>query len=581
LRNVVVWLVAPLALGLATVVLAQGVPDDSAARLQGNGGLEESEEGIPVTDALTISKCGTCHTKDAKGNLSRLSWIRTTPEGWSQAIKRMVRQNGLQISPTDARSIIKYLASDHGLAPEEAKPVMYMTEHRIVDETLIPNEAVRGGCASCHAFGQPMQWRRSKADWKLLQNLHVALYAQAEVMYRRPASAAGQEGPPDPNDRGPTQADAALDFLSKNATLHTPEWEAWRARMRTPQLAGKWLVTASAPGKGRFVGEMTVEPGAGKDEFKTSVVLTSLKDGSTLKRTGSGIVYAGYAWRGRSQGKPSAKLDDLNSEAREALWIAPNQASAEGRWYWGEYQEFGFDVKLVRASGPAVTAVAPYALKAGSQAVPVKIYGAGLPAGLAAGDIHLGSGVTVTKVVSATASEVDVQVDVAADATSGPRDAEVKGAVLERAVPVFHKIDYIKVTPETALAHLGSDVHPKGYQQFEAIGYENGPDGKPNTADDVALGPVDVDWKVEEFLAVYNDDDKAFVGQLGPTALFTPASDGPNPKRKFSRNNYGDVWVVATAKTEKDKFGKPLSGRAYMVVTVPSYQRWDQPEVSQ
>jgi quinohemoprotein amine dehydrogenase len=581
LRNVVVWLVAPLTLGLATVVLAQGVPDDPAARPQSGAGLEETEAGIPVTDALTISKCGTCHTKDSKGNLSRLSWIRTTPEGWSQAIKRMVRQNGLQISPADARSVIKYLATDHGLAPEEAKPVMYMTEHRIVDETLIPNEAVRGACASCHAFGQPMQWRRSKTDWKLLQNLHMALYAQAEVMYRRPASAAGSEGPPDPNDRGPTQADAALDFLSKSAQLHTPQWEAWRARMRTPELDGKWLVTASAPGKGRFVGEMTVEPGAAKDEFKTSVVLTSLKDGSTLKRTGTSVVYAGYAWRGRSRGTPGAKLDNLNSEAREALWIAPNQSSAEGRWYWGEYQEFGFDVKMIRAGGPAVIAVAPYALKAGSKGMPVKIYGASLPTGVAAGDVHLGSGVTVTKVVSSTPSEVDVEVDVADDATSGPRDAEVKGAVLERAVPVYHKVDYIKVTPETGLAHLGSDVHPKGYQQFEAIGYEDGPDGKPNTSDDVALGPIDVDWKVEEFMAVYNDDDKDFVGQLAPTALFTPASDGPNPKRKFSRNNYGDVWVVATAKTEKDKFGKPLSGRAYMVVTVPSYQRWDQPEVSQ
>ena len=581
MRKVLAGLIATSALGLATVVLAQGLLGVQPSHAQRSGGQEETEEGVPVTDALTISKCSACHTKDSKGNLSRISWIRTTPEGWSQAIKRMVRQNGLQISPAEARSIIKYLASDHGLAPEEAKPVMYLTEHRIQDETLIPNEAVRGGCAACHAFAQPMSWRRSKADWQLLQNLHVALYSQAEVMYRRPASAAGREGPPDPSDHGPTQADAALDFLSKNAPLHTPEWEAWRARMRAPQLTGKWLVSASVPGKGRFVGEMTVEPGAAKDEFKTSAVLTSLKDGSVLKRKGTSVVYGGYAWRGRSQGTPGAKLDDLNSEAREALWVAPNQSTAEGRWYWGEYQEFGFDVKLVRATGPTLVAVGPYALKAGSKDVQVKLYGANLPTGLSAGAVHLGSGVTVKRVVSSTPSEVDVDVDVAADATSGLRDAEVQSAVLERAIPVFHKIDYIKVTPETAMARLGSDVHPRGYQQFEAIGYEKGPGGKPGGADDVMVGPIDVDWKVEEFMAVYNDDDKDFVGQLSKTALFIPASDGPNPKRKFSRNNYGDVWVVATAKTEKDKFGKPLSGRSYMVVTVPSYQRWDQPEVSQ
>jgi quinohemoprotein amine dehydrogenase len=61
--------------------------------------------------------------------------------------------------------------------------------------------------------------------------------------------------------------------------------------------------------------------------------------------------------------------------------------------------------------------------------------------------------------------------------------------------------------------------------------------------------------------------------------LFTPASDGPNPERKFSRNNYGDVWVVATSKTEKEKDGRPMIGKGYLVVTVPTYIKWDQPEV--
>src|SRR5579863_2796033 len=60
---------------------------------------EPAEEGIPVTDPLVISRCGTCHTKDAKNNLSRISWERTTPEGWEQAIKRMVRLNGMTITP--------------------------------------------------------------------------------------------------------------------------------------------------------------------------------------------------------------------------------------------------------------------------------------------------------------------------------------------------------------------------------------------------------------------------------------------------------------------------------------------------
>src|ERR1700675_690497 len=79
---------------------------------------EKPEEGIPVTDPLVIAKCGTCHTKDDKGNLSRISWERTTPEGWEEAIKRMVRLNGVQLKPEEARAMVKSLSTTHGLAPE-------------------------------------------------------------------------------------------------------------------------------------------------------------------------------------------------------------------------------------------------------------------------------------------------------------------------------------------------------------------------------------------------------------------------------------------------------------------------------
>src|SRR5215831_5934823 len=74
---------------IAASVFAQG---------RGGGGAppatEKPEEGFPVTNQLVIEKCGTCHKKDDKGQLSRISWERTTPEGWEEAIKRMVRLNG-------------------------------------------------------------------------------------------------------------------------------------------------------------------------------------------------------------------------------------------------------------------------------------------------------------------------------------------------------------------------------------------------------------------------------------------------------------------------------------------------------
>jgi quinohemoprotein amine dehydrogenase len=549
------------------------------------------EEGIPVTDPLVISKCGTCHAKDAKGNLSRISWERSTPEGWEEAIKRMVRLNGLTLSPADARSIVKYLATYHGLAPSEAKPVMYMPEHRMIDETLVPNDDVRTACTTCHPIGRALSWRRSKDDWKLLENLHVGLYAQADAHFRR-GGRGGGAAPGQPPVAGAAPAtpastqepgDVALDFLAKSAPLHSTEWAEWRARLRAPRIAGKWLVSAYLPGYGKYVGDLTIEPGAADDEFKTSVTLKSLKTGATLKRTGTGLVYAGYSWRGRSKGvtAPGPKPDDASKEARETLWISPDQSFAEGRWFWGEYQEFGFDVKLTRASSePSLISTANYSLKAGGPAT-LHIIGDNLPSSIAPADLDLGAGVKIVKIGTHTKTDLMVDVDIAKDAVPGKRDMALGRSTVQNAFAIYDKIDYIKVTPETALARLGSEVHPKGYQQFEAIGFNNGADGKPHTADDVELGPIDVDWSVEEFMAVYGDDDKSFVGNLSETALFTPASDGPNPERKFSRNNYGDVWIVATAKKEKDKEGKPLTNRSYLVVTVPTYIKWDQPEVSQ
>jgi quinohemoprotein amine dehydrogenase len=261
--------------------------------------------------------------------------------------------------------------------------------------------------------------------------------------------------------------------------------------------------------------------------------------------------------------------------------VSRDQSQMEGRWFWGGYDEFGIDVTLRRAGNdPAVFGLDRTAVRSGSPALQVGIHGDNLPAGIQAGDIDLGSGVAVKRIVSATPKLITVEIDVAPDAIPGKRDVAVRRAVAPGAFAIYDKIDYLKVAPEAALARLGGTTHPKGYQQFEAIAWNRGPDNKPNTPDDVNLGPVEAQFSVEEFLAVYGDDDKDFVGKLSPTGLFTPATEGPNPKRRFGRNNYGDVWVVATH-TPKETPDKPITARAHLVVTIPLYVRWDQPEVAQ
>ena len=134
-----------------------------------------------------------------------------------------------------------------------------------------------------------------------------------------------------------------------------------------------------------------------------------------------------------------------------------------------------------------------------------------------------------------------------------------------------------------AMSRVGGVTFPKMLAQFEAWGYQNGPDGKPDTADDIDLGMVDAAWSMEEYTATYDDDDITFVGRLNQaTGQFTPNIEGPNPNRKGSRNNVGDVWVVAqyNAAASSGTPARTLKARAHLLVTVPLYMRFD-PTVSQ
>jgi quinohemoprotein amine dehydrogenase len=529
------------------------------------------EAGFPVKDPLTLSKCGACHAPDAKGNMTRISYIRTTPEGWEEAIKRMVRLNGLQLSPEEARSILRYLSDYHGLAPEENAKIAYFTEHRIIDEK-IPSPDVAHSCAACHALAKPLSWHRTPADWKYLENMHIAFFPS--VRYTAFDHAHGEPGAAPP--KGPTPADQALEYIAKSSPLHTTEWAEWQASMQAPKLAGRWLISGSEPGRGRFFGEMTIEPSATGDSFNTETKLTYTDGGSALLCSGKALVYTGYAWRGRSMVEQAGKSSpEAPQTVRQVMALSRDQNEFNGRWFWGEYQEFGMDVTMRRAtSAPMVLGLDVASLKAGASDATVRIYGDALPSNLSASDVDLGPGVKVTKVVDQQPGVVTVSATVSPDAAAGNRMVAVKSATLPAAYAVYDHIDFLKVTPTTSIAHLGGAPHPKGYVQFETIAFNNGPDGKPNTGDDINLGPVPATYKLEEFVASYGDDDTDFVGSVDArTGLFTPASDGPDPKRKSMRNNYGDVWVTASYEAFK--------ARSYLVVAVPQYVSWDQPEVGQ
>ncbi|PYT04326.1 MAG: quinohemoprotein amine dehydrogenase subunit alpha [Acidobacteria bacterium] len=573
---VAAFLFSPLLLTFDAPSQSQTQPAQTPTPAADDKSKDAAEEGIPVKSQLVIDRCVACHKKDEKGNLTRISFERTTPEGWQQVIKRMIRLNGLTLSPDEAKQIVKYLSNNHGLAPEEAKPAFYEAEKRVIDEKL-PDESLRATCILCHSLGRVLSQRRSREEWELLGNLHVGMFpvVSFQGFYRFPQPASAPP-PTDPDQRHPL--DKSIDYLAKNYPLTTPEWGAWRANMRAPKLQGRWLVSAYQLGRGQIYGEMLVEPTSVEDEFTTKLTLRYVKDGSVVTRSGRGIVYSGYSWRGRStsgEGKEPA-------ENREAMFVSRDWATMEGRWFWGAYDEFGIDVSLRRISAePLIAGVDRVGLKSPSTNVQVHVYGANLPSDIKREEIDFGPGVQVKRVVNVKSDDVTVEVDVASGASNGYRDISLRRYFAPRAVAVFDKVDYIKVSPDAGMARVGGVSFPKQFQQFDAVAYNRGPDGKPQTADDVSLGVADVEWSIDEFPATFDDDDKDYVGVLSNNGLFTPAIEGPNPKRKKGVNNYGDVWVVATYKPkDAARDAQPLKARSYLVVTVPLYVKWDQPEVS-
>ena len=534
---------------------------------------EEIESGIPVTSEVVRRSCSPCHTSDSKQRMSRISWRRTTPEGWELTIKRMVSLNGVKLDPGDAREVLRYLSTNQGLAPEEALPASFEAEKRMIDYKYAASKDTEETCSKCHSMGRVISQRRSKSEWELLINMHRGYYPLSDFQaFRRmgpPQTQPGPDGRP-PDNRHPMEK--AIPQLAEALPLRTPEWSAWSANMRTPRLAGRWAFSGYQIGKGPFYGETTIRAGEKDGEFETETRYVRVKTGEVITRQGRSVVYTGFQWRGRSRAGSNDK-DGL----REVMFLARGERQLSGRWYTGAYDETGMDVTLTRlGSDPAVLGVDHHALPTGSSRE-IKIYGANFPANLDPSGVDFGRGVTIKRVIGTSPTEARVEVEVAKDASAGVRDVLVAGASATGAITVFDKIDAIKVTPTSGMARVGGANFPRGYQQFEAIAFSNGPDTKPDTKDDIDLGAVDVAWSVEEYTATYNDDDKQFVGTLDDSGLFTPNLDGPNPKRRNNADNVGDVWVVATYKTPD---GRTLRARALLIVTVPIYMRFDQPEVA-
>ena len=232
----------------------------------------------------------------------------------------------------------------------------------------------------------------------------------------------------------------------------------------------------------------------------------------------------------------------------------------------------GPDITLQQiGTAPIITGVYPRALRRG-ETTRVTIYGGDLKDTRSGAELNFGSGVSIETIERSQDYELVVRLKIDTDAVVGARDLFAFESTLEGAIIVHDGIDRIVVTPATGMARIGGASFPKGYQTFDAIAYNDGPDGEAVTEDDLELGRVDVSWSLEEYAATFGDDDINFVGSIGQDGMFTPALDGINPDRIGDRNNIGDVWVLATYRGRE---GRELRARAHLLVTVPLYMRWE------
>lgn len=542
-------------LALAGVLIASS-PVDSPAPPPVSA---SADDGYVITNATVIDRCSRCHAVDDDGRMSRISWLRKTPEGWQTSIRRMVALHGVRVSAPEAREIVQYLANAQGLAPEELRPGNFEVERRMIDHDWDGDSDVEFTCIQCHSMGRVMTQRRTTDEWGLLLATHRALYPLVDFQaFRYGGPASEQDDPRHPMER-------AISHLGEIYPLETTEWASWSATMRSPRLAGTWALSGYELGKGPLHGtvEVTAVPGD-PDGFTTRARYVYAESGERVERTGQSLVYTGYQWRGRSN--PGA-----NDELREVMFVERDQANMSGRWFTGAYDEMGPDVTLVRADGgPVVSGVYPKALPVGTT-TEVRVFGAGLTAA-SASDLDFGAGVTVESVDGPSDDALRVRLRVDADADIGARDLFAWNRLVEHALVVHDGVDRIAVTPETGMARTGGAAFPKGYQTFEAVGYDDGADGESGTDDDLLLGRVDVRWHMEEYAATYGDDDVDFVGELRQDGVFDPAADGPNSARSGNRNNIGDVWAVATHRRSD---GEELTARSHLIVTVPLYMRWE------
>jgi quinohemoprotein amine dehydrogenase len=500
--------------------------------------------------ALVNSKCTVCHETKTDHHLTRIGESRRTPEGWDMTVARMTFAHGVKLTSEERGAVVKYLSDTYGLAPDETADHRYIVERTPSVVEHPESKPVGDTCARCHSYGRIAVQRRTEDDWRKLVHFHVGQFPAIEI----------QAGGRDRNWFEIATGEVSKE-LGKLYGYETESWKQWKARKHA-DASGVWRLVGNRPGVGAYEGSATITK-TGDDRYSVDMVMR-YENGSEESAKGSAIVYTGHEWR--------ATLKQGGRDIHQVFSLGSNGVELSGRWFESNNDAVGGTLRAVRADkgAPAsVLSVQPAMVRAGTRTT-LAINGVGLN-----GEVDLGRGVKVIKLIEQSAERIVAEVEVAKDVASSSRDVQVGRTSGAGLLKLYTQIDYVKVLPQHPMARVGGNggSQPKVPAQLEAIAWAAGPDGKPGTADDIRLGAVPAAWSVDNLnkMAVEMQDTK-FAGRIEQTGLFVPNGAGPNPERKYKTNNAGELKVTATVKDGS----RMVKASAPLIVTV---QRFNDPPI--